>query len=370
VCGLYSAVVVAALAALFGSSALLVYGPTNAISLVVLSAVAGVGIGPADPERIGLVALLGALAGLIQITLALLRLGGLARHVSEAVILGFLAGAAVLEALSQVPSLLGLLPVGGVDPRALVVGLVTLALVIGLHRLGQRWRMKLPSLLLSLVFMSVLAWLLGLGHGGEGAVVGGFPVPRLPSLGKARVPQVAAGALSIALLGLVETLAIARSLAVRSGQPVDCNRQCLADGLSNLGGGLFQALPGGASLSRSAINYQAGAATRLSGVVAAAVVAVSVWLFAPLVRFVPPAVLAGVLLWTAWRIVDRRRLWACMRTSRTDAAVVLATVVTAVFIRIELSVLVGVLLSLLFRAIRHPTQGRESSALALTQPTP
>jgi SulP family sulfate permease len=176
-----------------------------------------------------------------------------------------------------------------------------------------------------------------------------LPAPQLPSLSIDRARRAVPGALSIAVLGLVEALAIARNLAERTGEPLDCNRQCLAEGIANLGGGLCGALPGSGSLARSAINFQAGAATRLSGLFSAAVVAAALFLCAPLTRLVPGPALAGVLLWTAWNIVDRRRLWDCLRGSRSDAAVVLATACTAVFISIELAVFVGVVLSLVCR---------------------
>jgi SulP family sulfate permease len=371
--GLYTAVVVTALASLFGSSPHLINGPTNAISLIVFGVVAGVGAGPDDPSRLGLVSLLAVLAGLIQIAIALLKLGHLAWHVSEAVVLGFLAGAGALVALAQLPTLLGLRAVGTgedhllyrlwltcsrggpADLRALLVGLGTLALVAGLHRLSARLEVKLPELLLSLVLVSALVWLLDLapagGRFGRLEVPGGLPAPRLPLLPPDGVRQVGWGALAVALLGLVESLTIARSLAARSGRPLDCNRQCLAEGLANVGGGLFQCLPGSGSLTRSAINYGAGAATRRSGAFSAAAVAAALCLFAPLARFVPPPALAGVLLWTAWRIVDRRQLGQCLRSSRPEAAVALSTAFTAVFLRIELSLFVGISLSLCYRVL-------------------
>jgi SulP family sulfate permease len=107
-------------------------------------------------------------------------------------------------------------------------------------------------------------------------------------------------------------------------------------------------MPGSGSLTRSAINYQAGAATRVSGIVAAVTVAAVVLLFAPLARLVPRAALAGILLVTAWRLIDRQRLLYCLRATRFDAAVALATCGAAIFISIEFSILIGTFLSFLF----------------------
>jgi SulP family sulfate permease len=175
-----------------------------------------------------------------------------------------------------------------------------------------------------------------------------WPLPQLPSFNPERIRQLWGGALAIALLGLVEALAIAKSLAARTREPLDYNRQCLAEGIANLGGGACQCMPGSGSLTRSAINYFAGGATRVSGLFAAAAVALSYALFAGLADYVPRAALAGVLMWTAGRIVDRRRLWYCLRATRFDAGIALATAVAAVCISIEFSILIGTFLSFLF----------------------
>ena len=106
---------------------------------------------------------------------------------------------------------------------------------------------------------------------------------------------------AIAFLGLLEALAIAKSIAHQTRQPLDFNRQCLAEGLANLAGGFCQCLPGSGSLSRSAINFQAGAASRFSGVLTAVFVAIAMIGFAPLARYVPKPALAALLLLTAER---------------------------------------------------------------------
>jgi SulP family sulfate permease len=161
------------------------------------------------------------------------------------------------------------------------------------------------------------------------------------------VGKLAGSSLAIAILGLLEAIAIAKSIAARTRQPLDYNRQCLGEGLANLGGGLFQCMPGSGSLTRSAINYQAGAVSRLSGILAALTVAGAVLALAGLARHVPRPALAGILLVTAWRLIDRSRLAYCLRATRYDAGIALATAGTAVFVSIEFSILIGVFLSFL-----------------------
>jgi SulP family sulfate permease len=362
--GLYTAIIMTALASLFGSSAHLINGPTNAISLVVFGTVASISLGPDDPSRIALIGLLGILVGLIQILIALLRLGDLTRYVSESVILGFMGGASLLIALTQVQNLLGLRAIGTgedhllyrlwltwsrggpIDLASLGIGLATLALVHAMHQVNRRFKVRLPELLVSLIIVSSVVWLFRLSpRAGELHLEARLPDFQVPAFTPERIRQLWGGALAVALLGLVEALAIAKTLAARTHQPLDYNRQCLAEGIANLGGGFFQCLPGSGSLTRSAINYFAGASTRLSGLFSAAAVAATLLLFAPLAHFIPRPALAGILLWTAYRIVDRKRFLYCLRGTRFDRALLLATAAAAVFVSVEFSILIGVFLS-------------------------
>lgn len=364
--GLYTAIVMTALGSLFGASRFLMNGPTNAISLVVFGATA---VGADEQHRLQLVFLLAILVGMIQIVIALLKLGDLTRYVSESVIIGFMAGAGFLVALTQIDKLLGLQSVGNGDDyllrrlwltwteggpiklRALAIGLATLGMVYGLHQLGARLKIKLPELLLTLILISFVVWLIGLAPQekiGHLEVAARLPSFIVPTLSHEAIRQVWGGALAIALLGLVEALAIAKAIAVRTREPLDYNRQCMAEGLANLGGGLFQCMPGSGSLTRSAINHFSGAATRLSGIFSALAVTAALLLFAPLAKHVPQPALAGVLMWTAWRIVDRPRLKFCLRATRFDAGLAIATAFSAVFLSIEFSILIGTFLSFLF----------------------
>jgi sulfate permease, SulP family len=146
---------------------------------------------------------------------------------------------------------------------------------------------------------------------------------------------------------LLEALSIAKAIAYQSGQNIDYNRQILAEGLANLTGGFFQAVPGSGSVSRSPIAFQAGAATRFSGVISAVAVAVVVLLFAPLLHYMPKAALAGLLLITAARLIDYKRLRYTIRASRYDAGLVIITALTGVLVDLDTAVLLGVGLSIL-----------------------
>jgi SulP family sulfate permease len=276
-----------------------------------------------------------------------------------------MAGAGFLVALGQVPNLLGLhnqgdghqhllirlwqtLFYGGpVDALAVAIGLGTVAVVLLLRRLGDQLRVPLPDMLLALILASIVAWHVGLREKWPDFPPG-LPPFHLPRIQSSWLRKLGGSSLAIALLGLLEALAIAKSIAARTREPLDCNRQCLAEGLANLGAGLFQCMPGSGSLTRSAINYQAGAVSRLSGVLSAVAVAFAVVFLAGLANYVPKPALAGILLVTAWRLVDRSRLAYCLRATRFDAGIALATAGAAVFVSIEFSILIGTFLSFLF----------------------
>jgi len=362
--GLYTAIVMTAVGALFDSSRQLINGPTNAISIAVLSALAFV---PAENRLEGAI-LLAFLVGLIQTGITLLRLGDLTRFISHAVIVGFTLGAGVLLVLDQLKHLCGvpaqgdahehflvrfwrtMSHLGQIHWLTLVLGVGTIGMVAVLGWLNRRWRLRVPELLTAVAFMAALVWLFDLERRGvkvTGTIPAAAKLPSLevPSVRWASVRDLAGSALAIAVLGLLEAIAMAKAIAARTRQKLDINQQALSEGLANLAGSFFQCMPGSGSLTRSNINVQAGAVTQWSGVLCAAAVATTLLLFAPLARYIPRAALAGILIVTAWRLVDRKHLIFHLRTTRFDAGIVLATALSAVVISVEFCILIGVFLS-------------------------
>jgi SulP family sulfate permease len=370
--GLNSAIVVTLVASVFGSSSHLINGPTNAISLVVFSAL-GFFNPDARLDAYQAMFLLGIMIGCIQILIAIFKLGDLTRYISESVIIGFMAGAGALVGLTQLGNLSGLrdrgtgqqhvlyriwltLSGGHANPRALGIGLGTIVLVILLRQLARKYRLPQFDMLMALIIAALVAAAFGWSKPGlngatvisvVGSVPRNLPMPHIPQIQFGWVKELSGSALAIAFLGLLEALAIAKSIANTTRQTLDYNRQCMAEGLANLTGGFFQCLPGSGSLTRSAINFQSGAVSRLSGVFAAGTVALVVAALAPFARYIPKAALAGLLLVTAVRLVDWKRLSYAVRASRYDTALVLVTAFSAVFISVEFSILIGVALSIL-----------------------
>jgi SulP family sulfate permease len=372
--GLYSAIVFTAVAGVLGSSRHLVNGPTGAVSLVVFSALAFI-----DPEAkldaYEAMFLLAAMIGAIQIAIAVLRLGDLTRYISESVVTGFISGAACLTIVGQVANALGVKAQGtghqhvlyrlwltltqsapfNVKAVAISGGALVLALLA--RRLVRRYRLPQLDMFFVLILVAVAAWLAGWSEHGAGvkpavalieAVPASLPQPHVPEIQWLWALDMSGSAFAIAVLGLLEALAIAKAIAHKSGQTLDYNRQILAEGVGNLVGGFFRCMPGAGSLSRTAINHQAGAMTRFSGVFTAAVVAVVVLTLGPLTAYIPKAALAGLLMVAAARLIDLERLRYIVRGSRYDAVLLGVTALAAVAVGVEFAILIGVALSVLW----------------------
>ena len=376
--GLYTAIVFGAIASLLGSSRHLINGPTGAVSLLVFSALAFV-----DPESPGqyfeAMFLLAVMTGMVQITVAVTRLGDITRYISESVVTGFIAGAAILTMVGQVANLLGVRAQGSGDlhvfyrlwltitqeapfnPRAMAVGAAAIVTSLLARRLIRRMGLPQVDMLVTVVVVSLAVKFLGWSDATElGAdavslvekVPAALPAFHVPRIDIDWISHLFSSAFAVGILGLLEALAIAKAIAQKSRQPLDYNRQCLAEGVGNLMGGFFQCMPGAGSLSRSAINYQAGAQSRWSGVISALAVGVAVLLAAPLASQIPKAVLAGLLMVAASRLIDPARLHYFLTASRYDATLTLVTGVSALAAGIEFSILLGSGLSIVWYVLK------------------
>jgi SulP family sulfate permease len=371
--GLYTAIIMTTVGALLDSSKQLINGPTNVISIAMLSALTltlgdYTSLTPELQAQWHSAAIMMALLiGTIQTGIALFRFGDLSRFISHSVIVGFTIGASVLLLLEQFKSVCGLKSVGGVHDEPLVrfyrtlteggaihwptvgIAALTVALVLVLNEINKRMRWGLPALLLAIVGSA--SFLAFVDPGRTWGIKLLDEVPRklptfeVPTIDWGLLRSLSNSALAIAFLGLLEAMAMAKSIASKTGQTLDMNQQCLSEGIANLAGSFFRCFPGSGSLTRSYINHAAGAATQWSGVISAFGVAATILLFAPLAQYVPRAALSGVLILTAFRMIAPKAIVYAMRATRFDAFILVATALSAVLISIEFCILIGVLLS-------------------------
>ncbi|MGG5288274.1 SulP family inorganic anion transporter [Pseudomonas shirazensis] len=361
--GLYAAIVPVIIACLWGSSWHLICGPTAAISIVLYASVSPLAVSGSS-DYISLILLLTFLAGAFQLVLGLVRFGALVNFVSHSVVLGFTLGAAVVIALGQLPNLLGielasqatalktlqdlLSHAGEIDLPALTLGLATL--LLGL--LLKLWRPRWPSLLISLLLVSLIAWLLPQWFG-QVARVPAFsgqlpPLSPLPLLDFELILRLLPSAVAVGMLGLVTSLSIARSLASRSEQMIDANQEIRAQGLSNMVGSVFSGYLSSGSFTRSGLSYDAGARSPLAGVFSALWVALFAVTGAGLIAHLPIPAMAGSILLICWGLIDVRGIRALFRVSRAEFLVMALTALATLLLELQTAIYAGVLASLFF----------------------
>jgi SulP family sulfate permease len=369
--GLYTAIVMTTAGAIFASSRQLINGPTNAISIALLGVIGSI---PDPAQRVQAAVLTAFMVGVIQLAIALPRLGDLTRYVSHSVIIGFTAGASLLLFFDQLKNLQGKAQVGGANDHFLVrvwldnvhggpihwptfgLGIGAVVLVLALRRMKRALNWPLfPDFLVAVVVTAVVTavWRLDT-HGVKvvGDIPRTLPLPTLPNFNVAWMSANASGALAIALLGLLEAISMSKVLTAMTRQKLDSNQQVLSEGVANLAGSFFSCMPGAGSLTRSAINHQAGARTQWSGVISAAAVALTIVLLAPYARFIPRSSLAGLLMITAISMVSWRDLRYHIRASRFDAVIVVSTAIAAFAVSVDFCILVGVFLSFMLAVPR------------------
>lgn len=369
--GLYTAIVTAIVAGLFGSSLHLVSGPTAAISIVVFSVVSGV-VSPDSPQFIPYVLTLTFLAGAIQLVLGLVRMGTLVNFISHTVVIGFTAGAAVLIATSQLRHFFGLDMSSGhsfvntisnfvqllpqTNLYVVLVGVVTLVSAVLLRKYRPRW----PGMLLAMGIGSLFCWLIGgeeLGVPMVGGMPGQLPPLSTPIFSLETFRELAPGALAVAIIALIEAVSIARAVAMRSNQRIDGNQEFVGQGLSNVVGSFFSCYAGSGSFTRTGANYDAGARTPLAAVFAALILAVILMVAPGATAYLPMPAMAGIVLLIAWNLVDIPHMRGALEAGRDEAAILLVTFASTLLLALEFAVYVGVLLSLVLylRRTAHPT---------------
>ena len=362
--GLYAAIVPAIVAALFGSSWHLISGPTAALSIVVFTTISPLAQA-GTTTYISLVLTLTLMAGLFQLMLSLARLGSLVNFVSHSVVVGFTSGAAIVIATSQIKNALGLtlesngnfilnwVAVAGnilaTHLPSLLIAVLTLATLIML----KRWRKKWPNMLIAMVVGSVATQFLLLtswSGASQIALVGEIPsqLPPLsaPLMTWELIRQLAPGAMALGLLGLVEAVSIARSVATRSGQHIHGNQEFIGQALSNILGSFSSSYASSGSFTRTGVNYEAGATSPLAALFVAVFLALIVLLFAPLAAYITLPSMAAILLMVSWNLIDWHHIKIIYRAGKNESMVFSVTFAATLLLPMEFAIYLGVLLSL------------------------
>jgi SulP family sulfate permease len=359
--GLYAAAAGALLYAIFGTSRQISTGPSSALAAVAAGAVVTSGL-PED-DAPALVAAITLMAGAFFVLLALLKMGWVSRFLSKAVITGFLFGAAIDVVVGELPKLTGteasgenswqkfeswIDAVGDTHGTTLLVGAIALATILVLRYVAP----KIPGALVLVVGGLLASNLFDLADRGVstvGDVPRGIPSPELPGIDvfTDHFATICLAALALLLIGFSQTAGDARLFASRHGYRIDVNQESLAQGVSNVGAGLFQGMPVSTSLSASSLADASGARTQMASVVTGVTVVLTLFVFAPLFSDLPKPVLAAIIVdavvFGMMDVPELRRLW---RVSRVDLWIAIAAILGVLSAGVLAGVVIGIVLSL------------------------
>jgi high affinity sulfate transporter 1 len=360
VTGLYASILPLVAYALFGTSRQLIVGPDAATCAMTAAAVAPLAGG--DPRLYAsLTVVLTLIAGLLCIGARFLRLGALADFLSRPILVGYLAGVALTIALGQIGKLTGLsIEAGGIAPRLIEVArklpLVhwpTLAVGIGAFLVlaaGPRLFPRVPAALLALVLSGAAVALLGLDRSGVaviGAVPAGLPTFRLPVVPFDRLGRLMADAAGLALVSFTSGIVTTRAFAAKNHYDIDVDREFAALGAAQIAASVSQGFPVAGADSRTAANDAAGGRTQVTGLVAAAAIALVLMFLTGPIRYAPSAALGAVLVRSAISLVDVRAFRELQRIDRREFLLAILTMLGVVWFGAIDAVLLAVLLALL-----------------------
>ena len=354
--GLYTAFVPMVIYALFGTSTPLSVSTTTTIAILTGSA-----LGTAAPgggaELLTAAATLTVLVGVLLLLASLLRLGFVANFISDPVLTGFKSGIAVVIVVDQIPKLLGVHFAKGTflqnvasitqhlpetSGATLVLAALMFALILGLEHFAPR----APAPLLAVAIgIAVSALLPGARVETVGTIPRGLPALVLPQLSLA--VQMWPAAAGIALMSFTETIAAGRAFHVAGEPRPVANRELLALGLANAGGGFFGAMPAGGGTSQTAVNRRAGAHTQLAELVTAATALATLLLLAPVIAFMPQATLAAVVVAYSIELIQPEEFRAIRRVRGTEFLWAIVAFAGVVVLGTLKGILIAVIVSLL-----------------------
>jgi high affinity sulfate transporter 1 len=359
--GLYTTVICLVAYALVGPSPILVLGPDSSLGPMIAATILPLAAG-SEELAIALAGMLALMVGLVTIGAGVAKLGFIADLLSSPVRTGYLAGLSITIFIGQLPKLFGFSTdasglvnevrafLEGLDQTnawALAIGLLSLAIILGLKRL----RPRTPGILIAVVVSIGLSIALDLAARGVdviGVLPQGFPVPSFPAVPAEDLVILFAAAVGISLVAIGDTISVSGGFSARAGYEVDGNQELAGIGTANLAAGLFSGFPVSTSGSRTAVAFQSGAKTQLTGLVAAALV-MAMLLFVPgLVQAMPQPVLAAIVIAASISLLDVAELRRLFRVRKTEFALAVACALGVMFIGVLEGIVVAVALSVIY----------------------
>lgn len=360
--GLYTAMIPQLVYFLLGTSRQLSIGPAAMDSLIVAAGVGALAtIG--SEHFIILAILLAFMIGVFQVAFGLLRLGFLVNFLSKPVISGFTSGSAIIIAMNQLGNLLGIQTdrnnqlhiilisvfqeIRNVHWQSFLLGGTAILVLF----LMKKYLKKLPSALFVVILGIVVVFFFQLNSYGIkilGNIPRGLPELKIPTFDKKFIEELSGLALTLALIGFMEAISIAKSIEIKhDNYKVDANKELVALGFGNIIGSFFQSFASTAGFARTAVNDQAGAKTPLASLIAAIVVAISLLFLTPAFYYLPKTILAAIIIVAAYGLLDFSMPKKLINYNIRDLIILNATFFTTIFIGIKEGILIGIILSII-----------------------
>lgn len=371
--GIYCAIVTGFLISVFGGSQFQIGGPTGAFVVVVAGIVAQYGVS-------GLF-MCTMMAGVILVVLGATGMGAAVKYLPRPVVIGFTNGIAVLIASTQIKDFLGLrldsVPaefaarmsalgshIGTLTPAAALLGISALGLIVVLRRLAP----AVPGAIIAMVGGTVAVVVLGLDIETIGTRFGGipsgFPAPHIPAFHASLIPTLFRPALTVALLGGIESLMSAVVADRMGGGRHDSNMELVGQGIANIASPIFGGLPATGAIARTATNIRSGARTPVAGMVHSLTLLIVLLVAAPLASYIPMTVLGAILLVVSYNMGEWHEIPKLLRLTKTDISVWLVTFALTVFADLTVAVEVGMILAALLFIRRVATTTTVSEVTA------
>ena len=370
--GLYASVFPMIIYGILGTSRELAVGPAAIICILIVAGVSE--FAEVGSDRFIQMAILTAFGvGILQLAMGVLKMGFIVNFLSHPVNSGFISASALIIAVSQLGSLLGLdleksakvyetaaevaLSIGDIHPATALLGVVSLIFLIGF----KYWKKRFPAALVVVAAGIMFTWLFNLDTSGV-SIVGSIP-EGMPSLSTSFInisdlQQLIPLILIISLVAYVQSIAIAKLMASKKGYRIDSNQELIALGAANIGGAFFQAFPTTGGFSKTAVNEQSGGKSGISAITTAVLIGLTLLFLTPLFYYLPKAILAAIIISAVVGLFDLRRMVYLWRADKRDLSMLLITFFATIIIGIEEGIAIGVVISVItvvYSTTRPPT---------------
>ncbi|WP_209123758.1 SulP family inorganic anion transporter [Alkalihalobacillus sp. BA299] len=365
VVGLYSATVPVLIYLIFGTSPHLSVGPVAIVSLLIFSGVSSIAV-PGTAEYFSIVITVTLLVGLLQMFFAFIHLGTMIEWVPFSVIKGFTSACAILIAISQLENLIGFslghttsiihtvfvlfTNLHNIHMATFFIGLISILLILTLNSISR----KLPTPLFVVIICTTSVSFFQLDHLGVpiiGQLPQGFPMFTLPMFNGVVMTTILSTAVIIAFIGYIESIAVAKVIAEKENYNVGVNKELTSLGLANVVGSFFSSMPVAGGISRSAVNYDSGAKTKVASLITTICIFLTLLFFTPLFYYLPKPTLAAIIIVAIIKLINIKGLWSTCKSNKKDGVLLVVTLLVTLLYGPEWGILTGCIIGIILQLV-------------------